>query len=359
MFTNISSNNQMTVHVLSETEFIAKGQGVHTAFIDHVEMLKERNDVKVVVNAEGVGEILHSHTYGPYYFWKGRGYKGKRVFTVHVIPDSIKGSLPMWKYWYPLVKWYFRKVYSYADVCIAISPMVEKAIRDLGSKTEIVKISNPIPVERWKCTQEKRQEGRRMFGFTPDDFVVLGVGQIQGRKGVEDFLDVAAAIPQAKFFWAGGRPFGAMTEGIHRLNERIAKAPKNVKFSGLLDLKLMPFVYAACDVFLFPSYQENCPLAPLEAAACGVPVIFRDLHEYSLLYENPYIKAKNTDEFKKEIETLIGDKEYYKKGTEISGKLITQFDKREIRRKLISVYETLLNLNLDNENIKDRKNINN
>jgi 1,2-diacylglycerol-3-alpha-glucose alpha-1,2-galactosyltransferase len=79
----------MTVHVVSETEFMLKGQGVHTAFVDHVELLKEKKDVDVVINAEGFGNIFHSHTYGPYFFWKGRHYKGKRIYTVHVIPDSI------------------------------------------------------------------------------------------------------------------------------------------------------------------------------------------------------------------------------------------------------------------------------
>ncbi|MBN2862556.1 MAG: hypothetical protein JXN62_05305, partial [Bacteroidales bacterium] len=78
-----------------------KATGVHTAFIDHVNLLKARNDVKVVVNNEGAGDIFHCHTYGPYYIWKGIKYKGKRVFTAHVIPDSIKGSLPYWHFLMP------------------------------------------------------------------------------------------------------------------------------------------------------------------------------------------------------------------------------------------------------------------
>jgi 1,2-diacylglycerol-3-alpha-glucose alpha-1,2-galactosyltransferase len=332
----------MTVHVVSETEFVTKGQGVHTAFVDHIELLREKNDVDVVVNAEGDGEIFHSHTYGPYFFWKGRHYKGKRVYTVHVIPDSIKGSLPMWKYWLPFVKWYFKQVYSYADVCIAISPMVEKAIKELGSETEIVKISNPIPVERWKRTEENRKKGREMFGLGKDDFVVLGVGQLQGRKGVEDFLEIAEAIPDARFVWAGGRPFGPMTEGIKRLNDKITKASTHIHFTGLLDLKDMPYIYAAGDVFIFPSYQENCPLAPLEAAASGMPVVFRDLEEYELLYENPYLKAMDTQEFIKIVRKLKDDDGFYKKGLEISEKLITQFDREEIRKKLITLYYNLI-----------------
>jgi len=116
-------NEHLRIHVVSETPFIMKGQGVHTAFVDCVDLLADHEDLEVVVNGEGWGDIMHAHTYGPYYFWKGRHYKGRRVFTVHVIPDSIKGSLPMWPLFMPLVRRYLRRVYSYADVCIAISPM--------------------------------------------------------------------------------------------------------------------------------------------------------------------------------------------------------------------------------------------
>jgi len=331
----------MKVHVVSETEFILKGQGVHTAFVDHVELLKELKEIDVLVNNEGSGDIFHSHTYGPYYFWKGRNYKGRRVFTVHVIPDSIKGSLTNWKFWIYFVRWYFRKVYSYADVCIAISPMVEKAIKDLRADTEIVRITNPLPVERWKASKEKRAKGRKLFGFSDEDFVVLGVGQLQSRKGVADFLEVAEAISEAKFLWVGGRPFGAFTEGQSKLNERMAKVSGHIKFAGLLDLEDMPFAYAAGDVLLFPSYQENCPLAPLEAAACGLPVVFRDIEEYEILYEQEYLKAKNNDGFIEILKKLIHSESFYKQGVAVSEKLITQFEREEIKNKMISLYKKL------------------
>jgi 1,2-diacylglycerol-3-alpha-glucose alpha-1,2-galactosyltransferase len=333
----------MTVHIVSETQFVAKGQGVHTAFIDHVEIMKEKNDVDVVINEEGTGNVFHSHTYGPYFFWKGRNYKGRRVFTVHVIPDSIAGSLPLWKYWLPLVRWYFKQVYSYADVCIAISPYVEKAIRDLGSDTRIVKISNPVNTQKWRFSKEKRRIGREMLGLSPNEFVVLGVGQIQPRKGVDDFIDVAGNIPEAKFVWVGGRPFGILTDGLAHLNHRINNAPENVKFAGLFDLEKMPFVYAACDALLFPSFQENCPLAPLEAAACGVPVVYRDIVEYEKLYQYPYLKGSDTEEFTKIVQRLIHDRKFYLGATDISNQLVKQFDKDVVREKLIALYQELTN----------------
>jgi 1,2-diacylglycerol-3-alpha-glucose alpha-1,2-galactosyltransferase len=331
----------MKVHMVCETPFGMKGNGVYTAFVDSLELLREKGDVEVVVNGEGHGDVFHSHTYGPYYFWKGKNYKGRRVFTAHVTPDSGKGSLPLWKITEPLGRWYLRKVYDYADVCIAISPMVAKSIGDLGSKTKVVSLPNPILLDHWKFTPEKRRMGRARFGLGEDDFVVLGVGQLIERKGVEDFLDVAKAIPGAKFIWAGGRPFGPLSDGLVKINHRIARATPNVSFTGMLGLEVMPLVYAAADLMIFPSYQENCPMAPLEAAACGLPVIFRDLREYAMLYNHPYLRAGSTEDFIGLTRRMAGDKDFLQAGKELSAHLVTQFEKEHIREELIRIYHSL------------------
>lgn len=331
------------MHVVSETRFLVKGTGVHTAFLDHVRLLKEKDDIEVVVNGEGTGDVFHSHTYFLYYFWKGRRYKGKRVITAHVIPASIKGSLPKWRMFMPFIRWGLKKAYQYADVCIAISPMVEKAIKETGAETRIVRIYNPIHIEIWKRTAEMRLKGRQILGLSNDEFVALGVGQLQGRKGVEDFLNIAEEIPEAKFVWAGGRPFGVLTEGCLRINEKLRNAGPNVIHAGQLDLDQMPLIYAASDLMIFTSFQENCPLAPLEAAASGMPVIFRDLEEYEMLYENPYLKAGNIDQFISLVKRMMTDKAFYEEGLSISSRLLKQFDKNEIRNRFISLYKSLLN----------------
>lgn len=332
----------MKVHIVSESLVFVKGTGIHTAFLNHVDLLREKNDVEVVINDEGTGDVFHSHTYFLYYFWKGRKYKGKRVFTAHVIPESVKGSFPAWWLLMPFVKWGLRKVYSYADVSIAISPAVENAIIKTGAKTRIVRIPNPINIGTWKRDNEKRVKGRRMLGVSDNEFVVLGVGQMEGRKGVDDFLDIAETIEGAKFVWAGGRPFKFFTEGIVRINKKFREAGDRVISTGELDLDQMPFIYAAADLLLFPSLQENCPLAPLEAAASGMPVIFRDLKEYSLLYQNPYLKAKDKDEFVALTRRMMNDREFYNEGVKISSLLLTQFDKETVRKQLISLYQSLV-----------------
>jgi 1,2-diacylglycerol-3-alpha-glucose alpha-1,2-galactosyltransferase len=336
------SSSPLKINVCSETALLRmKGEGVNTAFIDCVELLKEGKDVDVVVNQEERGDLMHSHTYGPYYFLRGLAYRNKKILTVHVIPDSIKGSLPWAKTLMPFVKWYFKQVYSYADVCIAISPMVEKVIRDLGVQSKIVRLSNPLQLEKWKRTKELRAKGRAILGLKENEFCVIGVGQLQQRKGPQDFIEIGKQIPNAQFRWIGGRPFGLMTEGIKKLNKQIDEAPANIQFAGLFSLEDMPCLYAAADMMLFLSYQENSPLAPIEAAASGIPVIYRNLEEYRLLYHNEYLKASTNAQFTDWVNQLMNDENTYSHGVKVSQQLITQFEKENIRRQLMRLYRNV------------------
>jgi 1,2-diacylglycerol-3-alpha-glucose alpha-1,2-galactosyltransferase len=331
----------MTIHIVSETAFYAKGMGVHTAFIDLVNLLKKNNEVNVVVNNEGRGDIFHAHTYGLYYFYKGWRYKGRRIHTIHTTPETLEGSIPFYRLVKPFAKLYFKMVYNFADVCIVISPTVRKSLENLNIKSKLVYINNPILTSAWDNTNTKKEAIRKDLGIGETEFVVLGVGQLQKRKGVEDFIDMAVKMPHLKFVWVGGRPFGNATEGVSRINERIKNAPANIQFTGLVPLETMSNYYASADAFVFPSYQENCPLAPIEAAAMGLPVVFRDLKEYTTLYESPYLKAQDNEGFMAHLDKLSSDKAFHDEAVTMSQNLIKQFDEHRIYQKTMDVYQQL------------------
>jgi 1,2-diacylglycerol-3-alpha-glucose alpha-1,2-galactosyltransferase len=336
----------MRVHMVSETAFCAKGTGIHTAFIDLVNLLRKNDEVDVVVNSDGNGDVFHAHTYGFYYFYKGWRYKGKRIHTIHTTPDTLKGSIPFYNLVRPFANLYFKMVYNFADVCIVISPTVRKSLEKLNIKSKLVYINNPILKSSWSNTASKKASIRKNLGIGETEFVVLGVGQLQKRKGVEDFIDMATKMPHLSFVWVGGRPFGNLiTEGVSRINGRIENAPPNIKFTGLVPLEEMSNYYACADAFVFPSYQENCPLAPIEAAAMGLPVIFRNLKEYETLYTSKYLMAYDNEVFMAHLERLFSDKDYYNAAVAISKNLIKQFDENTIYQQTMDVYQHLYESN--------------
>jgi 1,2-diacylglycerol-3-alpha-glucose alpha-1,2-galactosyltransferase len=252
---------------------MAKTTGVHIVFVGMFDLIKEKNDIEVLRNQKGFGDIFHSHSYGLYYFLKSRKYEGCRIHTVHTKPATLKGSIVFPSLVLQFAKLYFKKVFNHADVCIVISPMVEKNLRELGVKSKIISIGNPVDLEKWYPNEKKRAKSREIIQMPMDAKVVLGVGQLQKRKGVKGFIGLAEKHPDICFVWAGSRPFGAITEGIRRINQKIEEASENVKFIEQINLENMPYLYACADVFLFPSYQENSPLSPIEAA-CLIILLF-------------------------------------------------------------------------------------
>jgi hypothetical protein len=89
--------------------------------------------------------------------------------------------------------------------------------------------------------------------------IFLYVGRVAVEKNIEAFLELD--LPGSK--WVAGA--GPALAGIR------ARYP-DVNFLGVLDQQELAQVYAAADVFVFPSKTDTFGLVLLEAMACGLPV---------------------------------------------------------------------------------------
>src|SRR5688572_15073425 len=109
--------SMLKVNMISESTFTVQGHGVHTAFQEMTDALRASGQADVVVNKFRRGvNITHIQTFGPYsllHLWFG---SGKKVVSVHVVPDSLVGSIAGAKYFYGLAKLYMRLFYGRADL---------------------------------------------------------------------------------------------------------------------------------------------------------------------------------------------------------------------------------------------------
>lgn len=124
---------------------------------------------------------------------------------------------------------------------------------------------------------------RHQFGLTDDDFVILQLGRLVPRKGIDNIIHGIAVLRRdygvaAKLLVVGGEsnlPDPALTPEIGRL-AAIAEAEdvrRQVIFTGQRPRHLLREFYCAADVFVTTPWYEPFGITPLEAMACGCPVI--------------------------------------------------------------------------------------
>ncbi len=113
---------------------------------------------------------------------------------------------------------------------------------------------------------------RARYGL-PERFV-LYVGTLEPRKNLTTLLEafalVSRSVPDVPLLIGGGK--GWMCEPIFVRLEQLNLRDR-VKFAGYIPEEELPLWYAAATVFVFPSIYEGFGMPPLEAMACGTPVI--------------------------------------------------------------------------------------
>jgi glycosyltransferase involved in cell wall biosynthesis len=97
--------------------------------------------------------------------------------------------------------------------------------------------------------------------------VVLFAGRLSKEKGVAELVTILKSIRRAV-----PRCIAAVV-GDGPLREQLQRDMPDVFFSGWVDEEILAKMYAAADVFLFPSRFDTFGNVVLEAHACGLPVV--------------------------------------------------------------------------------------
>ena len=138
--------------------------------------------------------------------------------------------------------------------------------------TRVARILNPIDVRFW-CPQDK-QAARARLGLSSTDVVVAWHGRVDVRqKGLDILIDAwkrvtaHAARPVMLHLLGSGpdrRDLEQLLSGVNAVRwvDRFVNAREDIR----------EFLSAA-DLYVFPSRAEGLAVAPVEAMACGLPVV--------------------------------------------------------------------------------------
>jgi D-inositol-3-phosphate glycosyltransferase len=106
---------------------------------------------------------------------------------------------------------------------------------------------------------------------------ILAVARLVERKGVGDVVEALARLPQAELTIAGGPHFAELDSDpeVARLRELAARhgVSDRVVFRGRVERAELPALLRSADVAVCVPWYEPFGIVPLEAMACGVPVV--------------------------------------------------------------------------------------
>lgn len=277
-----------------------QGQGVGAATIEQMNLIKDRcNDSLELLENKGRGDILHVHTIDPRSSLRARFSRVPVVMHVHFIPETLEGSIKLSKFASRVYNNYVVNTYRKATNIVVVNPIFIKDLARYGIPSDrVTYIPNFVNEQTFYPFDESQKVAvREKYGIDQDAFVVLGVGQVQTRKGVLDFVKVAELLPDIQFVWAGGFSFGKITDGYEELKKVIDNPPKNVKFLGIVNRANMNEIYNLSNVFFMPSYNELFPMAILESCSADVPMLLRDLELYEDILFKKYLHASDNAGF--------------------------------------------------------------
>ena len=333
-------SKKIKIRVFSKATTVP-GQGVGAAYVEQLNLIQQSKRLVVLQPNEPRPDLVHIHTINFRYWLAMLFIKIPRVVYVHFLPSTLSSSIKLPRLFFGILKWYVKVFYKTASHLVVVNPIFIDPLMKMGIKQErIVFIPNYVDESKF-AAKVSNTSIRKQWQFKK--FTVLGVGQVQHRKGVLDFIEVAKKLPAVDFVWAGGFSFKGMTAGYEELKKVMENPPKNVRFLGIVPREKMNELYHGCDLFFLPSFDELMPMSVLEAAVCDKPILLRDLELYQPVFFKHYLSAHDVDGFVKMIKQLSENKEMYQQSLDHPRWLKNYYRKEAILKQWEDFYQEVVN----------------
>jgi len=171
------------------------------------------------------------------------------------------------------------------DGVIGLSPALVKDAIEHGFKN-VLYLPNFLAISQLEhsTTTKMKVDARTKIGISQDKFVLLFVGSIIRRKGVDVLMDVFIELSKKYsdicLIMVGpqsSEESGTVDDAyVAQQREKIhnARLSDRVIWSGLIaDLERLVSYYRAADLFVFPTRNEGSPNVFAESMAAGLPIV--------------------------------------------------------------------------------------
>jgi glycosyltransferase involved in cell wall biosynthesis len=198
-----------------------------------------------------------------------------------------------------------------------------------------------------KISPAQTQALRQKLGVQQNEKVIAIVGRLLAEKGYFEFAEMARRVhqthPETKF-WIIGRPETDKSEGL-AIDQIIT--PEMHGYAQYLGYRAdMPHIFAAMDLFVFPSYYEGFPRSLMEASAMGKPIVASNIRGCREVVESGktgvLIPVQDALALAKAVSELIENPELAERfGRAARTHALDSFDERSYFARLTGAYEKL------------------
>jgi len=241
-------------------------------------------------------------------------------------------------------EWFSRKFYLFYKFLIPkIARKAKKVITDSNfSKKEIIDILkiHPKKVEVNYCGVSNK------FFFNSSikkENFILAVSSLDPRKNFKSLILAfkKLKLKDYKLLIVGSKNKVFSDTEIQKLIKEIP----NVEFTGYVSDKKLVNLYQRAKLFVYPSLYEGFGLPPLEAMACGTPVVVSNVASLpevcgdAAYYVNPY----DIDDIARGIETVLKDEILQKELIQKGLKKVKLFSWEKSAEKLVKIIQEVSN----------------
>lgn len=217
-----------------------------------------------------------------------------------------------------MIDWAMKKImrfYKAADYIWVPNEGAKRELQSYGCTKEIEIMRNGTDLLAPDRTryEEYRKRGLDRAAVPAGTFIMLFVGQHRWLKNIGLILDSAAILSQKKKDFLILFVGTGTDEGEIKRTVRQKKLAGNIKFLGrIIEREEIKELYAAADLFLFPSLYDTASLVMREAAAFSLPSILVEgasTAEGVTHGENGFISPNNAEAYAAMLTDLIDNPE--------------------------------------------------
>lgn len=229
----------------------------------------------ILVAARRLGlDVVHDPTaVSPFAIRQGWG-RCRKVLTIHDLFARLapKTQPVLLRFAY---SWWIPATLGNVDAVIVPSCATKRDMVDLvAADPQKIAVIHPGVSRQFKpvADREQDQAAVRRYGVRPP--YVLFMGGVEPRKNLATLLKAYAMARPRLREWSlvvvgKKRPISPQ---ISRLLDSLG-LQKHTVFVGYVEDKDLPSLYRMAELFVFPTLYEGFGFPPLEAMACGTPVI--------------------------------------------------------------------------------------